>query len=59
MLLEPWDTIAIPPGLSRGFKNVGSQPSYLLGMASGRDPGNIDWPAPVRAAALAAGVTLP
>jgi mannose-6-phosphate isomerase-like protein (cupin superfamily) len=59
IVLEPWDTVAIPPGLSRGFRNIGSEPAYLMGMASGRDPGNIDWPAPVRAAALAAGVTLP
>jgi len=58
VLLEPWDTISIPPGLSRGFKNVGSEPAYLMGMASGRDPGNIDWPVQVRAAALAVGVDL-
>ena len=58
VLLEPWDTISIPPGLSRGFKNVDSEPAYLMGMASGRDPGNIDWPAQVRAAALAVGVDL-
>lgn len=58
VVLEPWDTIAIPPGLSRGFRNVAAEPSYLMGMASGRDPGNIDWPAQVRAAALAVGVTL-
>jgi hypothetical protein len=30
-----------------------------MGMASGADPGMINWPAPVRAAAAAAGVTLP
>ena len=58
VLLEPWDTISIPPGLSRGFRNVDSEPAYLMGMASGRDPGNIDWPAQVRAAALAVGVDL-
>ena len=59
VMLEPWDTISIPPGLSRGFRNVADEPAYLMGMASGRDPGNIDWPASVRAAALAAGVALP
>jgi len=58
VLLEPWDTISIPPGLSRGFKNVHSEPAYLMGMAGGRDPGNIDWPTQVRAAALAVGVNL-
>jgi mannose-6-phosphate isomerase-like protein (cupin superfamily) len=57
--LEPWDTISIPPGVSMGFRNVGAEPAYLLGMASGSDPGMINWPAQVRAAALAVGVDLP
>ena len=59
LVLEPWDTISIPPGVSRGFRNVAAEPGYLMGMASGRDPGNINWPAHVRAAALSAGVELP
>ena len=59
VVLEPWDTIALPPGLSRGFRNVSAEPAWLMGMASGRDPGNIDWPAQVRAAAHAVGVALP
>lgn len=59
LVLEPWDTISIPPGVSRGFRNVGAEPAYLMGMASGHDPGMINWPAPVRAAAAAAGVNLP
>ena len=57
--LGPWDTISIPAGVSRGFRNAGSEPAYLLGMASGADPGMINWPAQVRAAAQAVGVTLP
>ena len=59
LLLEQWDTVSIPPGVSRGFKNVSQEPAYLLGMASGQDPGMINWPAQVRAAAQAIGVTLP
>jgi mannose-6-phosphate isomerase-like protein (cupin superfamily) len=59
LVLEPWDTVSIPPGVSRGFRNVGSEPAWLLGMASGADPGMINWPAPVRAAAAAVGVQLP
>lgn len=59
VMLELWDTISIPPGVSRGFRNVGAEPAYLMGMASGPDPGLINWPAPVRAAAAAVGVTLP
>ena len=59
VVLEQWDTISIPPGVSRGFRNVGATPACLLGMASGEDPGMISWPAPVRAAARAVGIELP
>lgn len=57
--LQPWDVISIPPGVSRGFRNVGSESAWLMGLASGQDPGRINWPEPVRAAARAAGVELP
>lgn len=59
IVLEALDTVSIPPGLSRGFRNIASGPSLLMGMASGRDPGNINWPPQVRAAAAAVGVQLP
>ena len=58
VVLEPWDTVSVPPGLSRGFRNIGAEPAWLMGMASGQDPGMIDWPAQVKAAARAAGVEL-
>ncbi|MBS0448875.1 MAG: cupin domain-containing protein [Proteobacteria bacterium] len=53
------DTISIPPGVSRGFRNVGQEAAWLIGIAGGRDPGMINWPEPVRAAARAVGVELP
>jgi mannose-6-phosphate isomerase-like protein (cupin superfamily) len=59
LVLEPLDTVSIPPGVSRGFRNVSDQPALLLGLAGGRDPGMINWPEGVRAAARAAGVELP
>jgi len=59
LVLEPWDTVSVPPGVSRGFRNVGPEPAYLMGLASGNDPGHINWPAQVRAAALAVGISLP
>lgn len=59
VVLEPLDTIAIPPGVSRGFRNAGDQPALLIGIAGGLDPGGINWPDPVRAAAAAVGVVLP
>jgi len=57
--LQPWDTVSVPPGVSRGFRNVSAEPAYQMGMASGDDPGMINWPEQVRAAALAVGVVLP
>jgi len=59
LVLQPLDTISIPPGVSRGFRNVASESSLLIGIAGGRDPGSINWPSQVRAAAAAVGVTLP
>lgn len=59
LTLEPFDVVSIPPGVSRGFRNVSNEPALLMGMASGRDPGNINWPESVREAARAAGVLLP
>ena len=59
VILEQWDTISVPPGVSRGFRNVSSEAAYLMGMASGKDPGMINWPDQVRAAALAVGIVLP
>jgi mannose-6-phosphate isomerase-like protein (cupin superfamily) len=57
--LGPWDAISIPPGVSRGFRNVGTAEAFLIGIADGRDPGRINWPEEVRAAARAAGIALP
>ncbi|MDW8468768.1 MAG: hypothetical protein RML56_07075 [Burkholderiales bacterium] len=45
--------------MSRGFRNVGTEDAYLIGIAGGRDPGRINWPESVRAAARAAGIELP
>ena len=57
--LGPFDTISIPPGVSRGFRNVGTDDALLVGIAGGHDPGRINWPEPVRSAARAAGIELP
>lgn len=59
VILEQWDTVSIPPGVSRGFRNVSVEAAYLMAMASGQDPGMINWPVQVRAAALAVGIALP
>ena len=58
VVLEQWDTISVPAGVSRGFRNVSSEPAYLMGLASGKDPGMINWPNQIKAAALAVGIAL-
>jgi mannose-6-phosphate isomerase-like protein (cupin superfamily) len=57
--ITQWDTISIPAGVSRGFRNVGTEAAMLMGIAGGRDPGNINWPESVRNAARAVGAVLP
>lgn len=59
LTIEPFDTVSVPAGLSRGFRNIGSESALLIGIAGGRHPGLINWPAEVRAAAKAAGLRLP
>ena len=60
LVLEPWNTMLNPAGrFQRASEMSPPSPGYLMGMASGRDPGNINWPAQVRAAALSVGVELP
>ncbi|MCW5635826.1 MAG: cupin domain-containing protein, partial [Rubrivivax sp.] len=57
--LGPYDVVTVPPGVSRGFRNVGREDALLMGIAGGQEPGQINWPPAVRAAAAAAGVPLP
>lgn len=59
VVLEQWDTVSVPPGVCRGFRNVSAEPAYLIGLASGKDSGMINWPNQVKAAALAVGIALP
>lgn len=56
--LGPLDTIAVPAGLMRGFRNVGDRPAMLLAMVGGTDPGRTEWPTAVRTLAAAHGVAL-
>jgi quercetin dioxygenase-like cupin family protein len=58
LTLGPLDTIAVPPGVMRGFRNIGERPAMLLAMVGGTDPGRTSFPAAIRALAEAHGVTL-
>lgn len=43
IVLKPGDTISIPTGVFRGFKNVGSEPGYMFAVLGGDDPGHVTW----------------
>lgn len=43
IILEQWDTISVPPGVMRGFRNAGSEDAYLMAILGGRDAGKVAW----------------
>jgi uncharacterized protein with PIN domain len=43
IILGPWDTISVPPGVMRGFRNVGQEEAYLMAILGGTDAGRVSW----------------
>jgi mannose-6-phosphate isomerase-like protein (cupin superfamily) len=43
-ILEPYDTVSVPIGLSRGFRNAGDETASMLAIVGGTDPGKVVWP---------------
>src|SRR5207253_5339183 len=37
------DVISVPPGVMRGFRNVGTEESFLLAILGGSDSGHVTW----------------
>ena len=58
IVLEPWDTISVPPGVMRGFRNAGTQDGYLLAILGGTDAGHVGWAPQVLEAAKQTGLAL-
>lgn len=44
VLLDPYDTISVPIGASRGFRNAGTEEAMMLAVVGGTDPGRVHWP---------------
>ena len=44
ILLEPYDTVSVPVGASRGFRNAGDETALMLAVVGGTDPGKVQWP---------------
>src|SRR3989442_8893337 len=43
LILEQWDVISVPPGVMRGFRNAGTEESFLLAILGGSDSGHVTW----------------
>ena len=43
-MLEPYDTVSVPIGASRGFRNAGDETALMLAVVGGTDPGKVRWP---------------
>jgi uncharacterized RmlC-like cupin family protein len=43
IILEQFDLISVPPGVMRGFKNVGQEDAFLFTVLGGTDPGRVTW----------------
>ena len=43
IVLGSWDTISVPPGVMRGFRNVGNEDAYLMAILGGTDAGRVSW----------------
>jgi mannose-6-phosphate isomerase-like protein (cupin superfamily) len=43
VVLERWDCASVPPGVWRGFRNVGEETAHLLALVGGTDAGRLTW----------------
>ena len=58
VILEPYDVIAVPVHVMRGFRNAGSETAMMLAVVGGHDPGRVGWPASMKDAARKAGLVI-
>ena len=58
VVLGPLDTISVPPGVMRGFRNVGKEEAYLMVVMDGADPGRVTWSQDVLDKAVEGGIAL-
>ncbi|MGD9602847.1 MAG: hypothetical protein AB7Q76_07650 [Gammaproteobacteria bacterium] len=44
VVLDPYDTVSVPVGLSRGFRYLGKGEGLMMAIVGGTDPGRVHWP---------------
>ena len=58
IVLGPWDTISVPPGVMRGFRNAGNEEGHLMAILGGTDAGKVAWAPAVLERARQTGLAL-
>jgi quercetin dioxygenase-like cupin family protein len=58
IVLKERDVISVPPGVMRGFRNVGHEHAYLMAILGGTDAGRVAWAKKVVKAAEETGLGL-
>ena len=58
VILKPFDTVSVPVGIYRGFKNVSDKPATLHFIVGGPDTGKVHWHPSVIEAARATGLDI-
>mgnify|MGYP001174563929 CR=1 FL=1 len=56
--LGPLDLIALPPGIMRGFRNIGLEQAILIAMLGGDDVGDVTWSQSLLDATAGKGISL-
>jgi mannose-6-phosphate isomerase-like protein (cupin superfamily) len=44
VVLDPYDTVSVPIGVSRGFRYLGKGIGLMMAIVGGTDPGRVHWP---------------
>ncbi len=58
VILETWDTVSVPTGIMRGFRNVGTEDAHLMAILAGTDAGHVAWAPKVLEQAKESGLKL-
>jgi len=58
IILHQWDTVSVPPGVMRGFRNAGKESALLMAILGGTDAGHVSWTPKVLEQARATGLKL-
>ena len=58
VILDQFDTMSVPPGVMRGFRNESEEHGFIMAILGGSDSGNVDWAEKVLERARQTGLAL-